>query len=194
MSKSNTLLLKKIGQDYILIESERTKLQVKSNEVLRLSKQIIFALQRSDEKHAKDLLNQAEKSLLECKKLINNKSRLINDGSWRAALEEFLEARFFYQVIKSEPLSLPDNLSVDDPGILLGAISDLIGEMVRLAVRLVTSHEYSKIEGLHKIAEEFISFIISLDLTGNARSKGDQAKQHFRRFEDIRYDLSIRSR
>ena len=37
-----------------------------------------------------------------------------------------------------------------------------------------------------------MDFLLQMDLTGHLRTKVDQAKQHVKKLEEIRYDLSLR--
>ncbi len=116
--------------------------------------------------------------------------RLASEGIWHAALEEFAEAVLFFGMVTSKSFETGDLL--DDPSIMLGGLSDAVGELVRLAVREATEGNAERVEVIAKEAERLVVFLTSMDLTGGLRSKGDQARQHLRRLEDIRYDLSRR--
>jgi len=79
----------------------------------------------------------------------------------------------------------------DEPDILVGGLSDLIGEFVRLAVKRAIDRDKKSVDKLLEMSNELIEFMLALDATGALRNKIDQARQHQRRLEDIRYDLSL---
>ena len=93
--------------------------------------------------------------------------------------------------IKGESL-LPTQKDELDPDILIGALSDVVGEYVRRAVMFATDGDRKSVEKLYEESKIIVGFLTSLDLTGSLRSKGDQSRQHLRRLEDIRYDMSRR--
>jgi len=62
--------------------------------------------------------------------------------------------------------------------------------MARFAVRKATLGDKVSVERLFKSAENMVAFLMSLDSTGYLRTKTDQAKQHLRRLEELRYDIS----
>ncbi|MDD2326605.1 MAG: hypothetical protein PHW63_11545 [Alphaproteobacteria bacterium] len=155
----------------------------------RLAKQAIFSFHRADEAKGLEQLAEAREKLLAGKKLIAHDPRLMGEGVWRAALEEFCEASFFAKSVTGDDLFPPQDIT-EDTDILLGALSDLVGEMVRVAVNAAIERDKAKVEGIYEQAVLLVEFILSMDLTGGLRSKADQARQHLRRMEEIRYDLS----
>lgn len=184
--------LKKLGDRYARLQSSRTELQQLSGAAQRLSKQAIFSMQRGDAVRALELLGQAEGALKSGLKIVTKVVRLQNDGMWRSSLEEFTEAAFFCNAAQGKSL-FPVHSITDDPDILIGGLSDTVGEFVRLAVQSATDGDAQRIDTLHTLAEQVIEFLLSIDATGQSRQKVDQARQHLRRLEDIRYDISRRT-
>lgn len=159
----------------------------------RNSKQAIFALQRGETEKSDGLLDEAEEALLKGSALVKKQTRLLNEGMWRAALEEYCEACFFDKATKGKDLFPPQKIT-DDPDILVGGLSDLIGEFVRLATKAAIEHDKEKVDALYGTSEGMVEFLLSLDATGNLRNKVDQSRQHLRKLEEIRYDLAKASR
>ncbi|MBP9863972.1 hypothetical protein KBC54_00795 [Patescibacteria group bacterium] len=174
------------------LDATRRELQGLSANAQRLSKQAIFSLQRGDAARATDLLNEADVLYKQGDVLVKKEPRLHAEGIWRASLEENAEARFFERAIQGRSLFAGRQLK-EEPDIVLGGLSDCVGELVRQATLAATSHDAKRVEMLYAIGLEIVDFLTSLDLTGPLRSKGDQARSHLRRFEEIRYDLSLRS-
>lgn len=174
------------------LDSTRRELQRLSAEAQRLSKQAIFSLQRGDTKRATELLNEADGLYQKGDVLVKKEPRLHAEGIWRASLEENAEARFFERAIQGVSLFAGRQLA-EEPDIVLGGLSDCVGELVRQATLSATAHDAKRVEVLYVVVVEIVEFLTSLDLTGPLRSKGDQARSHLRRFEEIRYDLSLRT-
>ncbi|MFA5185550.1 MAG: hypothetical protein WC551_03620 [Patescibacteria group bacterium] len=184
--------LKALAVRHRAIDTDRRKLQELSQLTLKNSKQAIFALQREEIEKSDKLLAEAEEALAKGMGLIKKQPRLTNEGMWRAALEEYCEACFFDKAMKGKDLFPPQRIT-DDPDILIGGLSDLIGEFVRLATKAAIERNADKVNGLYKTSEDLVEFLLSLDATGGLRSKIDQARQHLRRLEEIRYDLGMSS-
>ncbi|MBD3281782.1 hypothetical protein GF391_03485 [Candidatus Uhrbacteria bacterium] len=172
------------------IDADRVKLNELSSELLRVSKKAIFALQRHDNAEASPRLNKADSLIKSGLKLIAKQSALRSEGIWKAAIEEYAEARIFESFLKGR-LSYPKLLK-DYPDAIYGGLADAAGEMARLSVLSATEGDKETIERAHQVAVQIVEHLASLELTGGLRAKFDQSKQHLRRIEDIRYDLSKR--
>jgi len=172
-------------------EHVRRELQAIAAQVLSRSKRAIFKLQRDDMAEAAADLHEIRKAIDAGKKLTSKDSALANEGVWRAGLEEATEAILFERFLVKgslDSVSLPSQ----DPDIVIGGMSDFVGELARLAVLRATDGDDASVDRFYAIAESVIETLLQLDLTGSLRSKFDQAKQHLRKLEDIRYDMSSR--
>jgi len=184
--------LQQLRARYARHQQLRTRIQQLSGVAQRLAKQSIFSTQRGDTVRAQELLRQAEKALREGLKIQSKDTQLQNDGMWRSSLEEYTEASLFLRAAEGKPV-LPARLLSDDPDIILGGLSDMVGELVRLAVQSATDGDAGKVTALHQLAVRIVEFLLSIDATGQSRQKVDQARQHLRRLEDVRYDVSRRA-
>ncbi|MCC7357242.1 hypothetical protein IT408_01925 [Candidatus Uhrbacteria bacterium] len=182
--------LKVVKKRYERLEVLRRELQKLSSDAQRLAKQAIFSLQRDNEKEGHSRLEEALLILKKAQKISQTEQRLAGDGMWRSALEEAAEAVLFFRLITKHEIA--SGKLFNDPTILLGGLSDAIGELVRFAVRAATAGDIDRVNKIADQAEELVEFITSLDMTGSLRAKGDQARSHLRRLEDIRYDISRR--
>lgn len=184
--------LRNLAKRYANVERSRLKLQALSGEAQRCSKQAIFALHRNDLVAAGERLKKSTRLLTDAGRIVSREPRLASEGMWRSALEEHAEAALFDRFVNGKRL-LPFRTATDDPAIVLGALSDFVGECVRLAVNAATTGDRNRVLAIVEKAGMVVEYLSSLDLTGGLRSKGDQARQHLRKLEDIRYDMSIRS-
>ncbi len=185
--KKPLLLLK---TRYEKIETARRSLQRLSAEAQRNAKQAIFAAQREESASAATQLASARALLLQGKKLTKTEPRLLSEGIWRAALEEYAEALVFIQLAAEKTTIDWQEDLIEDPSTMLGGLSDAVGELVRLAIRSATARDVPRVERIAVTAEQLVDFLTSIDMTGPLRAKGDQARGHLRRLEDLRYDMS----
>jgi predicted translin family RNA/ssDNA-binding protein len=171
----------------------RRSLQTLSTEILAASKRAIFAFHRGNPEAAEQELELARTRLAEGWKLVAEEPLLRSEGSWRAAREEYTEADFLSQFLEQHKINRFDDQE-QDPDIFIGGLADAVGELVRQAVLLATKRDVSSIEIMYEAAQEIVEFLLEMDLTGTQRTKTDQAKQHLRKLEEIRYDLALRTR
>ncbi len=175
--------------DYEKFVKTRRELQEMSGRIQVASKQAIFALQRGDSIGSVKLQDEAARVLSDAAKLVAKHPRLGHEGVWRACQEEYCEALMFFALLKNaDPLAL--KLPTSDPDILIGGLSDAIGELVRAATKAVIEGRRDDVQPLYVRAEVIVDFLSSMDLIGGSRSKADQARGHLKRLEDIRYDLA----
>lgn len=153
------------------------------------AKLAVFAAQRGDLAEAAKLIGEAGRTLRAAAK---QAPRLGSGafGSFRAAQEEYAEAQLFVTYLAAGKLLAPAALKVPDEA-YLGALSDFVGELARYAVKLATTGQVKTVGAVVADATEVVHFLAAVNLTGNLRSKFDQAKQHLRKLEDIAYDLHI---
>ena len=155
-----------------------------ANEAIKRAKRAIFALHRGETTVASEYLASTHRLLEET---ADHPERY---GPLRAAWEEYAEAHLFFCFVSKTDLLPPAELQSAD--LVIGGYADLIGEIVRFVTNAVVEGRFEEVERGWVAANEVIEILMSLDLTGGARTKFDQAKQHVRRLETIRYDLAIR--
>lgn len=159
-----------------------------ADEARRQSKLAIFAMQRDEVPQGKQKLEAARKLIQACAKQIKRQPTLVGESSWGSALEEYCEAHLFATYLDGK-LSLPVEVE-NEPDVILGGLADLAGEIARHSVLRATVKDRRSLEKAHEIALKIVETLAALDLTGSLRAKFDQTKQHLRKIEDLRYDLS----
>src|SRR3989344_678176 len=116
-----------IKKDLAKFELQREQEIIKSRDIIKLSKLIIYSLHRSN-------LNDAEKYIAEIKSKVNKLEKSNYDIELsNVARQEYAEAFCYYGFIKNKKIPTRKELNVDTPSYLLG-ICDLTGELVRKAV------------------------------------------------------------
>lgn len=187
----NKKFLQSIGSSHNVFQSERGRIINKSRDILQAAKESIFASHRGDYKEATEKIQLAEKILKELSKNYDKDNRLRFEGSYKAAVEEYVEAKFFYQMMKGKKI---DEIKVGKigPEEYIGGLADLTGELVRQAVLQSTKKDYKNIKKYRTVTEDIVGFMLKLYITGQSRQKFDEAKRNLKRLEGILYDISIR--
>lgn len=178
-----------LRKTYSNYESERRSIIKVASDALNLSKQAIFAFHRDDIAGGAKLLEEVEEIFGKLEIKLKKEPELRFEGSYRAALEEYVEAKMFYRVLKGGAIGEIKEIGVDTDS-YLGGLCDLIGEIARKVVLVATERKFKEVERLGKAAHEIMGELIKMDLTGYQRTKYDQAKHALRRIEEVTYDVS----
>jgi len=187
----NKNFLESLKDNYKKNENERRQIISASNALLFESKKIIFKLQREEFKEAQEKFLEVEKSF----KSIENKftaKRLKKEGAYKAAAEEYLEAKTFYQTIKEAEITEVASLDFDYES-YFGGICDLIGELVRYATNQAAKGKFKEVSKIKTKADDIMSQLIDIDMTGYLRTKYDQARGHLRKLEQMAYEIKIKT-
>jgi predicted translin family RNA/ssDNA-binding protein len=157
----------------------------------QLSKKSIFAVQRNDFDLAKKLIHQSLLLLKKIQPLIKTDKRLENEGSYKASLEEFVEATIFFQCIDNKAIANIKEIEID-ADIFISGICDVPGELYRYAIKSATDKNFKMVTTCHQVCEEIILELVDMDLTGYNRQKFDQAKQALHKLEQVIYEVSLK--
>ena len=188
----NKQLFEKLLADYINYSSKRHQIIKDASDALRLSKQAIFSIHRDDMETAGQLIKDVEKILESIKTHFKSDGSLRYQGSFKAALEEYAEAKFFYNVLQGKEINFLEEKELNYEA-YLSAICDLTGELVRKAVNQATKGKFDKVQEYRDVTEEIIGELIKLNMNnGHLRSKFDDAKRNLRRLEEMLYDIKIK--
>ncbi len=171
----------------------RRELMTRANDALSKSKRAIFSLHRGDAKVADAFLAEAAKQFVAIEKSFRVIPELKEEGTYRAALEEYTEASLFAGYLKTGKIVTLD-ARASQPSIYLAGLADATGEMVRYATRQVTLGHPEVVAEVQEVVAVVIEFMMDLDLTGYLRTKFDQAKKNLSHLEQMTYDLAIRTR
>lgn len=182
-----------LRKQYTETAKDRRQVAALSGEAQHLAKQSIFSLQRGELAVAKKLINQSQALLVACKKIRLANNELEAMGSFRAAQEEYVEAILFYQVLMEETVGVLSKIKVPLE-VYLGGLADMVGELTRRSVILVTQGKYEQVRPLAKVASAVVSELSQMNLVGYLRNKFDQASQALRKLESVLYDLSLKNK
>lgn len=189
LDKKNINAIRKNLTDY---DKKRLDIIKRSNTALHYSKRIIFALHRKNIKEATEKMKDVEKSFKEIAVKYKNEPKIFNEGAYKAALEEYVEAKMFFNFLEGKKLGKISEVEVP-PFIYIAGLGDVPGEMLRYAVMSATNKDFEMVEKCVDSASEIVGEMIEFNLTSYLRTKFDQAKGAVRKLEQVRYEVSLRN-
>ncbi len=184
--------LGKIRAEMLSYSRMRRDMIKTAGDAQHLSKKAIFAFQRDDKKGGEECLSQAEKIILNLTNKYKKDTAIFEEGSYRAALEEFAEASIFFQFLSKKSLGKILKIEID-PDVFIGGLCDVPGELLRYAIKSATERKFDEVKKCHDSAEEIIGELVDMDLTGYNRQKFDQAKQALHKLEQVVYEVSMKN-
>lgn len=157
------------------------------------AKRAIFAMHRDEMDEAKNKLAEAKKGLSELEKMIKKDKRTAEEGTYREAVEEYVEAVLFYQFLQKKKIGPIVGVRVE-PQIYVAGLCDVPGELYRYAIRAATNKDVPTVMRCKETAEDIIGELIECNLTKYLRTKFDQAKQAVGKLDIVVYELSLRNK
>ena len=185
----NPKLFQELKEKYDSHIRERKEIRVKADEVTSKSKLSIIALLYDRVGEAKKHLQKAESILKELESNFKKNPRLRQEGSYRAALEEYVEAKLFWQVIRENRLTFIKGKIPISYQAYIGGICDLTGEILRKATIDGGEGKYERIRKYGKIMREIQSELAEINLVGHLRGKRDALERNCRKIETMLYDI-----
>ncbi|MCR4280559.1 MAG: hypothetical protein NUV82_04005 [Candidatus Komeilibacteria bacterium] len=185
-------VLQKISRELNQYQKERNHIIETSRHLLQASKEAIFALHRQDKAKADSQLQAADKILRQLNSKYNKGQRLRFEGSYKAAVEEYVEAKLFAAIVREERVAQFPAGEIG-PEEYIGGLADVTGELVRQAVLRSSAGHNQVLKIYREITEEIVGFMLQLYLTGSLRQKFDDAKRNLKRLEQMEYEINLRS-
>lgn len=187
----NKKYFKKIREELLTYAEKRRDLIKSSGDAQHLAKKAIFAFQRDENKQGEENLQQSLDLMKGLVKKYHSEAGIFDEGSFKAALEEYIEARLFRDFVAGKSLDQIDELPVDSDSFVSG-LCDVPGEIVRYAIKSATERKFEVVKRCYEVAEQIIDELVDMDLTGYHRQKFDQAKQALNKLQQIVYEVSLK--
>ncbi|MCX6780113.1 MAG: hypothetical protein NT034_02955 [Candidatus Magasanikbacteria bacterium] len=184
--------LQSIRTDLLGYAQKRREVIKMSGDAQQHSKKAIFALQRDDKAGADERFALAKTLFLDLEKKFKKEPGLLDEGSYRAALEEYVEAVLFHDFIAGKSVGKIKNIGIDSDAYISG-LCDVPGELYRYAIKSATARDFEMTKKCFGYAQEIIGELIDMDLTGYHRNKFDQAKQALHKLQEVVYEVSLRA-
>ena len=168
---------------------QREKLIKKSRDVLKLSKLVIYALHRGEDAAA--LVREIEKEKKAMDAIAKHSHKMISEGSYRVALQEYVEALLYYHFVQEGKLV---ELDVSAEMYVMG-LGDLPGELGRRAVFLAGKGKVDEVLKIKDAVDMMYGELLKFDFRDNEiRRKVDAVKYELRKLEDLVLDLKLKGR
>lgn len=188
----NIKYFKKVREELLSYSEKRRDLIKVSGDAQHLAKKCIFAMQRDDVKESDLCLDKSLNLLQGLVKKYKGVEGIFDEGSFRSALEEYVEAKLFSDFVKGNEIGQISDLPVDSD-LYVSGLCDVPGEIVRYAIKSATERKFDEVKRANSAAESIINELIDMDLTGYNRQKFDQAKQALNKLQQIVYEVSLKS-
>lgn len=185
-------LFKKSIQKYQKARDLICELKKHSDQIRTKSKKAIALLRRDNLRESREVIEETENIFKTANKLIQKNSDLVNAGFYKEAVEEYLEAKIFFNFLGPTDQKIPVFIKAK-PEEIIGGFCDFTGELVRKAITLAGSKNSGKILGYKEAIEKVIEELTKIGLEGRLRQKYDDVERNLRKIEDILYDLRVRS-
>lgn len=180
----------KLRNEMHAIDVRREELIQTSREIITISKQIIYAAQRSDLKHASGLIKNIKEKIKKLRKVNSATDTNIN----AVAFQEYVEAIAFYEFVKNNKIPTRESLGVSPEDYLCG-LCDLTGELVRKAIYNAIHKKFDEAAKIKNLVDEIYGEFLKLHLrNGELRKKSDAIKWNLKKLEEVMYDVSMRGR
>ncbi|HBU07182.1 MAG TPA: hypothetical protein DEB09_03800 [Candidatus Magasanikbacteria bacterium] len=193
MSKIDQKYLNQLKKNLHDYHEKRIEIIQASNNALHHAKRVIFALHRDEFKEAEEKLVLVEKMLGAMRKKYKADLHIFDEGAFKAANEEYVEARLFYNFLKIGKIGKIIQVEMNGE-VYLAGLCDVPGELYRYAIKCATNHDLKKIKECNDLAQDILGALIEFNLTSYLRNKFDQAKQAVHKLEIVVYELSLRNK
>lgn len=193
MQHLNKKYLNKLKKEIVGYASIRREVIKLSDDALHFAKRAIFAMHRDDMKEAQIKLSESKKKLKEVVMRYSKNERAKNEGSYKAALEEYVEAVLLHQFLTTGKIGEVTEMNISAESYIAG-LTDVPGELYRYAIKSATEQNVKMVEECAVMAQEIVGELIEFNLTSYLRNKFDQAKSAVQKIEKVVYELSLRDR
>ena len=182
-----------INRELDFLQERHVDLNKKSRDIVKTSKELIYATNRGDLKAASKSMRVIKKQRREIDKIAST-PKLRYFFPYQLAVQEYIEAVTFYALITKKTIPSMKALGADAETYLMG-LSDLTGELVRKAVDDMINERYDRAIFLKDVVSEIYGMILGFTFEGgDTRRKSDQVKWNLNKLEDLIYDAKIRDK
>ncbi len=172
----------------------REALIKRSRDVLKLSKNAIYALHRGDVQRAGGMVHEAKEQAKRELLPTAVAHPTLRYGALGSALEEWAEAAIFQEFLATGRIASLAELEIANREEYLGGLMDFTGELGRYAVLRATARDREAVARAREAADQIHAQLITFDFrNGNLRRKYDAVKYTLKKLEQIVYELTLAS-
>lgn len=187
----STKYFEQLLKDYSYFNKTRREIIGLAAEALHKSKIAIFTMHRGQFTEAKKVIIEVEKILKGLEVNFKKSPGLRYEGSYKAAIEEYAEAKIFCELAIKHTITPIKEVKIDFDTYLAG-LCDATGEMVRLATKEATAGNFEEVVKIKDLVTDVLGELVVFNLTSYLRTKYDQSKTNLRRLEQMVYEIKLR--
>ena len=191
MTSLNKKYIVKLRKNLLSYSLKRREVINNSNNALHYAKRAIFAMHRDNLKEAKQKLEQSITIFKNLNKKYKSDPRIRNEGAFKAALEEYVEANLFYNFLTEGTITEIKIFDIE-PQIYIAGLCDVPGELYRYSIKAATDKDKKTVRKCAEMGQNIIGELIEFNLTSYLRTKFDQAKSAVNKLEHIVYESSLK--
>jgi predicted translin family RNA/ssDNA-binding protein len=191
MAKINLENMRKEMEKYDKVREEVIR---EGRKIIKTSKTAIGAAHRDELEKAENALLIMKSDLGKLKDKVKKSPRLMHEGIFRVAIQEYVEALSLVEFIKTGKL-IPYSEEYVDPENYLMGLCDLSGELVRKAINSSIKEDYGMAVKIRKILEELYIEMSKFELrNGELRRKYDGIKYDMKKLDDLVFQLKMKDK
>jgi predicted translin family RNA/ssDNA-binding protein len=185
-------LLKKSIKKYQGTQDLIYGVQKLSNKIRAKSKEAIALLRREDKKESEKIIKEVENLFKLINKIAKENKELKNQGFYKEAVEEYIEAITFLNFLRKPAKKMPDFIEVNPEEVISG-ICDFTGELVRRAITIASPENLKELVLYEKTVENIAQELTKIGFRGKLRQKYDEVERNLRKIEEILYDIKLKN-
>ena len=181
-------------EEYSKSDSIREDVIKLGRDIIKLSKQIIYNTHRNNLDKAESGVKEIKKLIVSFNKTAEKDPELLYSGTYRSALQEYVEAVAYFSFVKEKIIPSRKDLNIRLECYLLG-LCDLTGELVRNAILSATKEKYSEVKSVYSLVEEIFNNMLQFDFrNSDLRKKFDGVKYDLKKLEDLVLQLKLKDK
>ena len=169
---------------------QREEVIKQSRAIVRKSKEVIYSLHRDDKVDLKEINAMFEALNF----FVSDKPKLKYTGSFKVAVQEYVEAVSLYEILKNNRLPTNLELKLEPDHYLLGLI-DVTGELVRRAINQSIKGNFQESVKLKEVVSSIYDELMLFDFSnGELRKKFDSIKYDLQKLENLILELTLKDK
>ena len=173
---------------------EREQVIIKCRKINKLSKEIIYSINRKDMDSAENHSQEIKKKV---KDLVSADTRHYFQGAFRVAIQEYVEALAYLVFVKEGRLFSFEEAEIPDicyEYYLLG-VCDLSGELVRKSLGSGIDSDFDDIKKTRDFITNLYDELLKFDFrNGEIRKKFDSLRWDLQKIEDMVFNLKLKDK
>lgn len=184
-------LFKKSIKEYQKTQDLSHEIQKLSNKIRTDSKKAIALLRRDNARESKETIDLAKEFFREINQKTKKNRELMNQGFYKEAVEEYIEAVAYYNFLTESKIKIPNFIEVVPEEIISG-VCDFTGELVRRAITTASAENLAGLFQYKKAIENVAEELTKIGFKGKLRQKYDEVERNLGRMENILYDIKLK--